>query len=173
MISDYLAQAQTDYVSQIEDLKQQLNEALQEKEELSRLVKGQHYLYNNIDKQRNSINGSGFTSRVLTRQNTSPAVAWTQFKSVDTLKKLFENQDFDPDVMVKIGIELDEEDPNKFVERIMEIKRDRDSLYLAAEKYEDLIIELKEELEEENENQLLACVIKLKEQIENNNKSVN
>ena len=110
---------------------------------------------------------------MLTRQNTSPAVAWTQFKSVDALKKLFENQDFDPEVMVKIGVELDEEDPNKFVERIMEIKRDRDSLYLAAEKYEDLILELKEELEEENENQLLACVIKLKEQIEKNNKSVN
>jgi hypothetical protein len=162
VISDFLSQSQNEYTSQLNSLKHELSTALEKNEELTRLLSCQHYLYSNFDKQRNSFPSPGMTTRVLTRQNTSPAVAGTQFKTVEAFKKLFESQDFDPDIMIKIGIELDEEDPSKFIDRIAEIKRDRDSLYLAAEKYEDLINELKEELEEDNENQLLACVIRLK-----------
>lgn len=157
----------SNYLSEISELTQKLQTSEKKVEELTQAVNYQHYLYTKLEKEKKNMPTSKSGSRVLTRQNTSPAVSGTQLKSISALQKLIETQKFDLNIIPLIGFELDEDDPSKFLDRIIEIKRDRDSSYVISEKYEDLLNELKEELAEDDEYNLLACVVNLKEQLKN------
>lgn len=148
-------------------MQQKLKNSEKKIEELTQAVNYQQYLCTKLEKDRKSLTNSKPGSRVLTRQNTSPALSTDHLKSLSALQKLCENHKIDLNLIALIGVELDEDDPSKFLDRIIEIKRERDSSYMISEKYEDLLNELKEELDEQDEYNLLACVVNLKEQVKN------
>ncbi|OMJ84163.1 hypothetical protein SteCoe_14789 [Stentor coeruleus] len=162
-ISDYINSLKESYESTISNLKAQANESKKKINELEESIHLQQYLYNKLQSEKNSIIPFN-RIRKLNRQKTSPVGSYTsQLKSIEALKKIFDTKKLDFNIAAIIGIELDESDPEKFIDRIIELKKERDTYYLASEKAEDLINELKDVLNEENENNLLNCVVKLKE----------
>lgn len=128
-------------------------------------IEFQQYIYNKL---QSDYKAKGFLSQdspKLMRQNTSPS--FSNQKSLQRLKKLFENKTFDSSIAAMIGVELDEEDPEKFLDQIMNLKQQRDSQYVISQKYEDLISELKDALNEEDEYNLLKIVVSMQKQLQN------
>jgi hypothetical protein len=161
-MTDFIKNMKNSYTEQIALLEQKLQESQLKTQEISEALECQTYLYNKQAKELTCQSPGSSISRPLCRQKTSPSIDSFNLKSVETLKKLFEKQDLDVSQVAMIGIELNEEDPSNFFSRILELKQERDTLYLAAQKYEDLIQELKSELLEDDEFQLLNRVISLK-----------
>lgn len=61
--------------------------------------------------------------------------------------------------------ELDEDNPNLLVDKVIDVKNDRDSLYVDYQKLYDIVNELQEELEEQDINQLYNCIGRLKNSV--------
>lgn len=159
-MTTYIENLVSSHKATIIDLNNKLDESFKKIENLSEALNCQQYLYNDLEKKMKSDQIVGI--RPMHRHHTSSNIDKNVLKSIETMKKLFETQNFDTNVIAMIGVELDEEDPQKFYEKIIEVKKERDRNYLAVQKYEDLILELKEELDEENEFNLLAQVVNLK-----------
>lgn len=161
-ISEYINSLKESYESTIANMKIQIDQSKKKISELEESVHLQQYLYNKLQSEKTYIEPFNRV-RKFNRQKTSPAGSDpSQLKSIEALKKIFDTKKLEFGIAAVIGIELDESDPEKFIDRIIEIKKERDTYYVASEKAEDLINELKEVLNEENENNLLNCVVKLK-----------
>lgn len=169
-ITDYVKNMKSSYTQQISELKSSLSSSEKTIEQLSQALECQTYLYNKQEKQHKSLQ-SPFSpspspsSHRLSRQKTSPSLDTVDLKSIETLRKLFDQHSFEPNLVAMIGIELNEEDPENFLSQINQIKQERDTYYLAAQKYEDLINELKSELQEDDEFQILKKVMDLNKKI--------
>ncbi|OMJ70918.1 hypothetical protein SteCoe_31005 [Stentor coeruleus] len=161
-ISDYINSLKESYEKAMSSLKTQIDQLKKKIIEHEQTIHLQQYLYNKLQSEKTIIEPSN-KFRKFNRQKTSPAGSdSSQLKSIEALKKIFDTKTLDFNIAAIIGIELDESDPEKFVDRIVELKKERDTYYVASERSEDLINELKEVLNEENENNLLNCVVKLK-----------
>lgn len=164
-IIPYIESIKNSYKDTISDLTSKLNESSIKVKDLSEALTCQQYLYNDLEKKWKSNYHPQI--RPMHRRHSSSENDKVSLKSFETLKKLFESQTFDINIVAMIGVELDEEDPKNFYDKILEMKKERDSYYMAAQKYEDLIIELKEALNEEDEFNLLSQVVNLKKKVLN------
>ena len=165
-ITDYVKNMKSSHTQQISELKSALSASEKNVLQLSQALECQTYLYNKQEKERKSLQNpfspsASPSSHRLSRQKTSPSLDAVDLKSIETLRKLFDQHSFEPNLVAMIGIELNEEDPENFLGQISQIKQERDTYYLAAQKYEDLINELKSELNEEDEFQILRLVMAL------------
>lgn len=161
-ISNYVNSIKDSYGQTISNLQNQLDESNKKNQELEEAFEVQQYLYNKLQSESKNRNTMNAGSRVLSRQNTSPInLDVNKGITFEAVKKLIGTKEFEENVAAVIGIELDESEPERFLDKIIELKKERDAYYVASERAEDLINELKDVLDEENENNLLNCVVKL------------
>ncbi|CAG9334042.1 unnamed protein product [Blepharisma stoltei] len=102
---------------------------------------------------RNSIISSGaFTPRPTTGRKILSEDERQKINSFPNLNAVIEN----------LCQELDEDNPNLLIDRVIDLKNDRDALYVDLQKLYDIVSELQEELEEQDINQLYNCIGRLK-----------
>jgi uncharacterized protein (UPF0305 family) len=156
--------------SQVEDLSSKLSASKSTIQELSQALNFQKEENERITEERKSPTPYSMKQlRKNFRQQTLPSCTTVhKSKKLENLKKQFKNKALPSEVFALIGAELDEEDPHKFIEKIIEIKKQSDMYYMTAEHLEDLLEELKDALDEENPNNLLNRVVKLRDEVEGN-----
>lgn len=165
-ISDYINSTNDSYISKIESLTVKVTQLQNNEKKLNETIELQEYLYNKLQQDMRSKTMIPQIRQRVNRRYTSPSdPSINMQKSVQRLQQLLENKVLDTALAVKIGVELDEDDPSRFVEHIISLKEQRDIQYVEAQKLEDLILELKDALGEEDEYNLLKAVVQMKDHI--------
>ena len=163
-ISDYVNSIKNSNADTVNDLNTKILKLQTTEKDLQQVIECQQYLHDKLLNKINHKNNHNENAKKISRDNSLSTINKIDLQSIGKLQKIFEANSFDPNLGVMIGIELEEDNPGNFLEKINQLKTQREFYHATADKFEGIVNDIKAELKEKDESNLMKLICRLKKE---------